>query len=106
LDPPDATGFPLDVMLVPPETFQKLYLERVEGAVGNAQLNLPKPLHLIALKLHAMRNPARFGQGKDLLDILNLISLCEIDTESPEFLSILDRHANDETRELLLRSIC
>ena len=68
-------------------------------------MNLPKPSHLIALKLHAMKNPERLRQGKDLLDILNLVSLCKIDIEGQEFQGILDRYANEEIRNLVLRSI-
>ena len=70
-----------------------------------AILSLPKPLHLIALKLHAMKTPERLRQGKDLLDILNLVSLCQIDTEGQEFQGILDRYANEEIKNLVLRSI-
>jgi hypothetical protein len=52
-----------------------------------------------------MKNPGRLRQGKDLLDILNLVSLCQIDTEGQEFQGILDRYANEEIRSLVLRSI-
>jgi hypothetical protein len=68
-------------------------------------MNLPKPIHLIALKLHAMKSPVRLRQGKDLLDILNLVSLCKIDIEGQEFQGVLDRYANEEIRNLVLRSI-
>ena len=105
LEPVDPALFPMDVMLVAPETFQKLYAERVECRIGTALLSLPKPLHLIALKLHAMKNPERLRQGKDLLDILNLVSLCQIDIEGQEFQGILDRYANEEIKNLVLRSI-
>lgn len=105
LEAPDSALFPMDVMLVAPETFQKLYAGRVESSFGNARLHLPSPLHLIALKLHAMKNSERLRQGKDLLDILNLVSLCKIDTGGEEFQAILGRYANQETRSLVLRSI-
>jgi len=49
-----------------------------------------------------MKNPERLKKGKDLPEILNLISICEIDTKGEEFALILDRYANDETRSLLL----
>ena len=52
-----------------------------------------------------MENPERLRQGKDLLDILNLVSLCQIDTEGQEFQVILDRYANEEIKNLVLRSI-
>ena len=105
LEPVAPELFPMDVMLVASETFQKLYAERVECPIGSARMNLPKPIHLIALKLHAMKNPVRFRQGKDLLDILNLVSLCKIDIEGQEFQGVLDRYANEEIRNLVLRSI-
>lgn len=52
-----------------------------------------------------MKTPERLRQGKDLLDILNLVSLCQIDTEGQEFQGILDRYANEEIKNLVLRSI-
>lgn len=104
LDPPvtDPPSFPIDVMFVSSETFAKLHAEKLELDFGAARLPAPKPIHLVALKLHAMKNPERLKKGKDLPDILNLISICEIDTTGEEFASILERYANDETRSLLL----
>jgi len=52
-----------------------------------------------------MKTPERLRQGKDLLDILNLVSLCQIEIEGQEFQVILDRYANEEIKNLVLRSI-
>lgn len=103
MDPPatDPPSLPVDVMLVSSDTFSKLYAERQLLDFGGTRLPVPNPLNLMALKLHAMRNPARFKKGKDLPDILNLISVCQIDTKSREFRETLDRYASDETRLLL-----
>jgi len=103
MDPPatDPPSLPVDVMLVSSETFSKLYAERQLLDFGGTRLPVPKAINLIALKLHAMRNPERFKKGKDLPDILNLISICQIDTESREFVEVLNRYASDETRSLL-----
>lgn len=103
LDPPitNPPSLPIDVMLVSPETFEKLYAERKMLDFGGTPFPVPKPLHLIALKLHVMRNPERFKKGKDLPDILNLISICQIDPKHRKFQQLLDRYANHETRRLL-----
>ena len=103
MDPPvtDPPSLPVDVMLVSSETFSKLNSERQLLDFGGLSLPVPKPLNLIALKLHAMRHPERFKKGKDLPDILNLISICQIDTNSREFVDIINRYASDETRSLL-----
>jgi predicted nucleotidyltransferase len=104
LQPPKTNppSFPIDVMFVSPETFAKLDAEKVELDFGEARLPVPQPLHLIALKLHAMKNPERLKKGKDLPDIVNLVSVCELDPEGPEFIAILDRYATHETRALIL----
>ena len=88
-------------MLVSPETFTKLYAERILLDFGGSELPVPKPLHLVALKLHALKNHERFKKGKDLPDILNLISICQIDTKSREFNEIVNLYASDETRTVL-----
>jgi hypothetical protein len=102
-DPPvtDPPSLPVDVMLVSPETFGRIYAERTLLDFGASRLPVPKPLHLVALKLHALKNPERFKKGKDMPDILNLISICGIDTKSREFAEIFDRYANDETRAII-----
>ena len=104
LQPPTMNPplFPIDVMFVSPETFAKLEAEKVELEFGDARLPVPQPLHLIALKLHAMKNPERLKKGKDLPDIVNLVSVCELDPEGPEFVAILDRYATPDTRALVL----
>ena len=40
-------------------------------------------------------------KGKDLPDILNLISICKIDPKDREFQEILARYASDETRNII-----
>ena len=68
LDAPvtDPPSLPVDVMLVSGETFSKLYADQKLLDFGGTLLPVPKPLNLIALKLHTMRNPERFKKGKDL----------------------------------------
>ena len=53
----------VDVMLLNKETFEKLWLESREVLLGGVRLRVPKPLHLVALKLHALKqNPDRMGK--------------------------------------------
>ena len=100
---PDA--LPADLMLVNRETFSRLNKDRQEALFGSSQLAAPHPLHLIALKLHAMKNGDRRRTGKDLVDIVQLIRLCEIDTTSVGFQQIVEKYANQPTRALLDASL-
>jgi hypothetical protein len=62
----------VDVMLVNEQTFEKLWAASGDFQRGSALLRVPAPLHLIALKLHAIKsNPERLR--KDLNDILELV---------------------------------
>lgn len=90
--------YPVDLMIVGSATFEKLWARQEKRRIGDAVLGIPHPLHLIALKLHAMRNEARARQGKDLPDILGLIRHCDIDTESLEFKEVLSRYADETLR--------
>ncbi len=103
LDAPetDPPSLPVDIMLVNRQTFTKLVAGQRRLAFGSSFLDVPQPLHLIALKLHAMRNAERMRRGKDLPDILQLIEICHIDATSAEFNAILQRYANAETQRLL-----
>jgi hypothetical protein len=97
--------FPLDLMLLSSATFLKLTQSSKWKPMGNVSLPVPDPLHLIALKLHAMQQPARALEGKDLPDILGLIRLTEIDVQSEAFQTILQKYADPATRAAILQSL-
>ena len=101
----DTVRLPVDLMLVDAGTFEKLSAERKMREVAAISYPVPSVLHIIALKLHALRDKSRAAQGKDMPDILGLIERCEIDTGSVEFTSILDRYADELTREELTRRL-
>lgn len=97
--------FPVDLMLLNADTFRKLEDGSVTKTVGDARLPVPAPLHLIAMKLHALRQPARAEQGKDFPDVIGLIETLGIDVHGDEFQTILAKYANESTRDELLRRL-
>lgn len=97
--------FPIDLMLVDESTFEKLWAEARVLDFAGVPLRAPKPLHMIALKLHALKNPTRAARGKDLPDIIQLIRIAELDLANPELQVILRRYADDRTIDLLRRLI-
>jgi len=102
----DATlRLPVDLMFVDGGTFEKLSSLKEYREVGDTELPVPAALHIIALKLHAMRDVERAAQGKDMLDVIGLIEICGLDTDSVEFVEILDRYAAPVTREELFRRL-
>ena len=94
----ETERFPVDLMVVSDETFGKLRSKEQRRAVGGCTLPVPSPLHLIALKLHALSNKERARQGMDLPDIIGLIRGCGIDTQDVELQEILERYADEKIR--------
>lgn len=101
----EPPSLPVDVMLVSDATFEKLEAEHRELEFGLTRLGVPKPLHMIALKLHAMKNEERWRSGKDMSDILQIIRLGGIDPAGVEFQSVLEHYANQATRDLLAAAL-
>jgi len=101
-----AAALPVDLMLADKETFEKILAASQLHDLGqNVKLAIPSPLHLIAMKLHALRNPARLESGIDLQDVKHLIRTASIDTSSKEFIEITLRYATPALRDRLLREL-
>lgn len=96
---------PLDLMLVERDTFAKL----ADGArlvtMENAAVRIPSLGHLIALKLHALRQGDRERHTRDFGDIVELALINQVDLASPEYAAILDRYADAATRAKLAASL-
>ena len=101
-----AEALPVDLMLADAQTFATIQGESRRCDIGNGlSLAIPSALHLIAMKLHALRSPARFEHGIDLQDVKYLIKTAKIDTASKEFTDIAERYATDAIRIRILREL-
>lgn len=88
----------VDVMLLNAATFGKLSAQSREIDMAGIALRAPKPLHLVALKLHALKqNPTRLG--KDWEDIRYLLNNHEWTAE--ELAELVERYASAESQEML-----
>jgi hypothetical protein len=97
---------PVDLMLADDATFEKITQQSELCDVSEgAQLRVPKPLHLIAMKLHALKSRSRAERGIDLQDVIHLIKTAKIDVGSADFAAILNRYAGEEIRAKLLREV-
>ncbi|MBA3964012.1 MAG: hypothetical protein H0X40_19230 [Chthoniobacterales bacterium] len=75
-----AGALPVDLMLVNERTYRVIESESRRAEVGgDVTLAIPSPLHLIAMKLHALHNPQRVEKGIDLLNVKHLIRTAKID---------------------------
>lgn len=101
-----AEALPVDLMLADASTFAAIQAGSRRCDIGNGRsLAIPSALHLIAMKLHALRSPSRFENGIDLQDVKHLIKAAKIDVTSQEFLDIAERYATDAIRTRILREL-
>ena len=103
----DPTGaLPVDLMLSEEDTFRKIQRETLRCEVGNGiSLPIPTVLHLIAMKLHALRSPRRVEHGVDLQDVKHLIKTAKIDTSSNEFIEVVKRYGTEAIRDRIEREL-
>jgi hypothetical protein len=60
---------------------------------------VPAPLHLIALKLHALKHGPVNRKDQDIPDIVELVHLEQIDVESKAFADICQEYGTEELRD-------
>ncbi|MCM8776175.1 MAG: nucleotidyltransferase family protein [Candidatus Omnitrophica bacterium] len=78
----------IDFMFVDPGTFDGIRKEASQENFEGCNFWVPKPEHLIALKLHAIKQQPDVREMKDLNDIVELIRGNPIDPQSDTFRSL------------------
>ncbi len=93
---------PLDVMIVDAPVFAKMKALSVRRVAETVELPVVGAVHLIALKLHTMRQNPRRG-GRDWLDIDALVRVCKLDVDDPELRAIVEKHGGTDAYRRLRR---
>lgn len=102
-----ADGKPdLDLMLLDSGTWQKLVAERVtEKLPGDLVAHVPAPLHLVGMKLHALRDPKRRQDNHDWNDVLGLCKAHRIDPSSGIAREFILRYGGEELAKKLIDTL-
>ena len=97
---PSVWFMDVDVMTVDRDTFDKMFAQSTTRKVQSITMNVPSLLHLIALKLHAVKNNAK-RELKDMGDIVELLR-AHPDAVSQEALrGVCERYGPDGILEKL-----
>ena len=92
-------AYPIDLMTVGSRTFKKFREQENIQLFNELSIPTPSPLHLIALKLHALQNESRDEENKDLLDIYGIIDSCQINVKDEDFIKTLDKYGSESIIE-------
>ncbi len=96
---------PVDLMLVDAGTFGKLASERGKSVLAETEIFVPKLSHLLALKLHALRNGGAHRFDRDMSDVVTLVQVNRVDLAEPEYVDILNRYATPTVHAEILRRL-
>ena len=72
-------AWPIDLMFVEQDIIEQLLKESITIDFGTCNVQVPSVLHLLALKLHALKQRQEFREDRDLIDVKQLISLGKVD---------------------------
>lgn len=103
LTPPSAVEIPVDFMLVNDHTFQTLYAEAIEGLIGGVAVKHPSLKHLIALKLHVVKQELPHRHLRDFYDVLELIRVNKLNVSTKDFQEFCEKHGNAKLYEAIVR---
>ena len=90
---------PVDLMFVDGGTWEKMWAQARSGEAASRTVFTPRPEHLIALKLHAAASPTRDKAESDWEDIRQIIRVCELNVEEPEFRAMILRYGGQKALE-------
>jgi len=100
---PDKGDVLIDLMPIDSETFRKMRAEAKEEIYFDRKFLVPKLEHLIAMKLHALRQQFEKRKTKDLPDVAELVKRNKIDPQSSEFRTLCLKFGSEKLYEELLR---
>ena len=95
----------IDFMIVDKATREKIIKDGKEIEVVGERLVIPSVNHLIALKLHAIKNNQKNRILKDLPDIVNLIKINKVDYNDKQFKEMCLKYSSEEIYQTIIKAI-
>jgi predicted nucleotidyltransferase len=104
-DAPEKNAWPIDLMLVQEKTFAPMLEAGVAAEFFGVKTKVPSLDHLLALKLHALKNTRMHRFLKDFLDVENLIRINKLDIKSQKIRGLFDKYGTPDLYEKISRSL-
>ncbi|MGA0899079.1 MAG: hypothetical protein ACO3SO_01600 [Luteolibacter sp.] len=92
---------PVDLMLVDDEVYEAMQ----EARADTQPISTPNVMALIALKLHAIKQPGREDTAKDWSDVIALTKAHSLSLDDEEFSAIVLKHGGESAIERIREAI-
>ena len=102
---PAKTAWPVDLMLVPEQTFAQIFTASQEGDFFSVAVRVPSLEHLLSPNLHALKHTRARRFLKDFLDVGNLIRINGLDVNSPAIRELFAKYGTADLYEKISRSL-
>ena len=102
---PEKNAWPVDLMLVQEETFVRMFAAATSADLFGVKTKVPSLKHLIALKLHALKNTRAQRFLKDFLDVENLIRINQLDIKSKTIRDLFEKYGTPDLYEKISRAL-
>jgi hypothetical protein len=99
---PSPRNWPVDLMLASAETFAGMWGEAGKARVESVTVRIPSLRHLLALKLHVLKQDLGHRAVKDMNDVVQLVDLNGLDVRAGEFRQLCLRYGNGSLYEKLV----
>lgn len=96
-------GDGLDLMFVDEATFDRMWQAAVMRDFGGTQARIPCLDHLLALKLHALKQSLAHRTAKDAEDVEILVRRNGLDLRDPRYQELFLKHGTRELYDTFLR---
>jgi predicted nucleotidyltransferase len=86
----------VDLMLVNRSTYEKMIARAISAQPDGTAIHFVCAEHLIALKLHVLKQDLEHRRLKDFLDIVEVVRAKKIDLQSAEMREIFSRYGTED----------
>ncbi len=104
-NPPAQNAWPVDLMLVQEKTFAPILAASRDADLFGTKTRVPSLEHLLALKLHALKNTRMSRFLKDFLDVEYLIRINRLDIKSKNIRELFEKYGTPDLYEKISRSL-
>jgi hypothetical protein len=98
-----VAGDGLDLMFVEESTFDRMWLASEERNFGGITARIPCLDHLLALKLHALRQALPLRSSKDAEDVEMLARRHRLNLQDPQYEQLFTKYGSREIYETFVR---
>ena len=102
---PEQSAWPVDLMLVQEKTFAPIFGGSQDANFYGIETRVPSLHHLLALKLHALKNTRFHRFLKDFLDVENLMQINRLDVKSESIRELFLKYGTPDLYEKISRTL-